>query len=86
MKFSVKMPRVAETTDEVVIEEWAVEIGADIAEGDVLVRVETDKAIVEVPSPVGGTLIEQLVAEGEDVLTGSAIAIIEARTETSRRT
>lgn len=77
MKTSVKMPRVADTVDEVVIAEWLVEIGARVEIGDVLMNVETDKAVVEVPSPVSGVLIAQLVAVDDEVVTGTPIAQLE---------
>jgi pyruvate/2-oxoglutarate dehydrogenase complex dihydrolipoamide acyltransferase (E2) component len=41
------------------------------------VRVETDKAVVDVPSPVAGTLVEQLVALEDEIDIGAAIAIID---------
>lgn len=75
---TVKMPRVADTVDEVVISEWLVAAGTAVATGDPLMRVETDKALVEVPSPVAGTLVEQLVAVDDDVVTGAPIAVIDS--------
>lgn len=77
MRSSVKMPRVAETTDEVVVEEWLVEIGSTVIEGDPIMRVETDKVSVDVPAPIGGTLVEQLVTIDQLIVTGAAIAVIE---------
>lgn len=78
MKSTVKLPRVAETVDEVVVSEIAVEVGASISAGDILMRVETDKALVEVPSPVGGTVVEILVNVDDEVSTGAPIIVIEA--------
>ena len=77
MKTSVKMPRVADTVDEVVISEWLIEVGTAVAVGDVLMRVETDKAMVDVPSPVAGVLTAQLVAVDDEVVTGTPIAQLE---------
>jgi glutaconyl-CoA/methylmalonyl-CoA decarboxylase subunit gamma len=77
MRTNVKLQRVADTVDEVVISEWAVEIGSTVAVGDVLVRVETDKALVEVPSPVAGTVLEYLVEIDDEVTTGTPIIAIE---------
>lgn len=77
MRFRVKLPRVGETVDEVVIMEWKAALDSEVAAGDVLFRVETDKAIVEVPSPVSGRLVEQSVSEGDEVATGTVVAIIE---------
>jgi len=74
----VKMPRAADTVDEVMVSGWVVAVGADVAAGDPLLRVETDKALVEVPSPVAGTLVEQLVAVDDEIATGTPIAVIES--------
>jgi len=78
MKSSVKMPRVAETTDVVVVEEWLAEVGAVLAKDAPLLRVETDKVSIDVPSPIAGTLVEQLAAVDDEVTTGDAIAYIES--------
>ncbi|MDI1289826.1 MAG: hypothetical protein PSX37_07760 [bacterium] len=78
MKMTVKMPRAADTVDEVMVSEWVVEPGATISVGDPLIRVETDKALVEVPSPVAGTLVEQLVNIDDEIATGTPIATIES--------
>ncbi len=77
MKFTVKMPRVADTVDEVVVMEWLLGEGADVAEGEPILRVETDKALVEVPAPVCGVLSSQLVAVDDEIATGTPIAVIE---------
>lgn len=73
----VTLPRLAETVDEVVISEWLVDIGEVVDVGTALLMAETDKALVEVPSPVAGTLVEQCVANEDEVTTGTVIAVIE---------
>jgi pyruvate/2-oxoglutarate dehydrogenase complex dihydrolipoamide acyltransferase (E2) component len=78
MKMTVKMPRAADTVDEFVVSEWLVEPGATVAAGDPIMKVETDKALVEIPSPVAGTLLEQLVSIDDEVSTGNPIAVIES--------
>jgi len=78
MKLTVKLPRLAETVDEVVIDDWVKLVGDDVAAGDVLLRAETDKAVVEVPSPVSGRLVDQLVAANDEVRTGTPIAVLES--------
>jgi hypothetical protein len=52
MKHLIKMPRVAETTDEVYLVSWSKSIGDRIEVGEPLMEVETDKATVQIPSPV----------------------------------
>lgn len=78
MRMTVKMPRAADTVDEVVVTEWVVAPGGQVAVGDPILRVETDKALVDVPSPVAGTLAEHLVAIDDEITTGTPIAIIES--------
>jgi Pyruvate/2-oxoglutarate dehydrogenase complex, dihydrolipoamide acyltransferase (E2) component, and related enzymes len=78
MKSTVKLPRVAETVDEVIISEIEVEVGTFVSAGDVLMLVETDKALVEVPSPISGTVVELLVAVDDEVGTGHPIIVIES--------
>jgi pyruvate/2-oxoglutarate dehydrogenase complex dihydrolipoamide acyltransferase (E2) component len=79
MKVTVKMPRAADTVDEVVVSEWVAAEGSPVSEGDPLIRVETDKAMVDVPAPVSGTLVTQLVAVDDEITTGTAIAVIESK-------
>ena len=74
----VKMPRVADTVDEVLVLEWLVADDASVTVGDPIIRVETDKVEVEVPSPVTGTVIEKMVNVGDEVETGSPICAIES--------
>lgn len=77
MRSTIKLPRVAETVDEVVVSEWLVDLGDVVAQGQALLRVETDKALVEVPSPIGGVVIEKLVEVDEEISTGHPILIVE---------
>ena len=77
MRFEVKMPRLGETVDEVVLLEWLVEEGDQVEEGTELALVETDKVETEVPSPVAGTVAELTVAEDAEVNTGEVICVLE---------
>ena len=56
MRVEVRMPRLGETVDEVVLLEWLVEVGSQVEEGAELALVETDKVETEVPSPWRGPL------------------------------
>ena len=78
MKMTIKMPRVGETVDEVYLVGWNKAVGDVIAVGDDLMEVETDKATVQVPSPVAGTLLEIFFKDGDEIKTGDAIAICES--------
>jgi pyruvate/2-oxoglutarate dehydrogenase complex dihydrolipoamide acyltransferase (E2) component len=78
MKMTIKMPRVGETVDEVYLVAWNKAVGDVIAVGDDLMEVETDKATVQVPSPVSGTLLEIFFKDGDEIKTGDAIAVCES--------
>ena len=78
MKMTIKMPRVGETVDEVYLVAWNKAVGDAIAVGDDLMEVETDKATVQVPSPVAGTLLEIFFKDGDEIKTGDAIAVCES--------
>ncbi len=78
MRMTVKMPRAADTVDEFVVSEWVVEQGVVVSAGDPIMRVETNKAVVEVPTPVAGTFLEQLVRVDDEISTGTPIAVIES--------
>ena len=66
MLSTLKMPKVGDAVDEVVVREIKVERGATISKGDTLFVVETDKAQVEVPAPAAGVISNILIAVGDD--------------------
>ena len=73
---SLTMPNVGEGVTEGEIVRWLKQLGDFVARDEPVVEVETDKAIVEIPSPFEGTLSSILVPEGETVPIGTAIAEI----------
>ena len=75
------MPQLGETVTEGTILRWAKQVGESIAEDEVLVEISTDKVDTEVPSPVSGTVLEILVAEGDTVEVGSDLVVIGAEGE-----
>ncbi len=77
MKTSIKLPRMGDTVDEVVILEWSVNVGDTVKVGDPLMRVETDKVDAELPSPVDGVILELLVAPDDEVTVGTVVCTIE---------
>lgn len=78
MRMTLKMPRVGETVNEVVIVEWLVSLGDQVVPGQALVRVETDKTVLEVPSSISGQVVEFLAFPDEEVATGIAFVVIES--------
>lgn len=73
----VKMPRLGENVNSVFIVELKSEPGQQIDAGEILVSVETDKATVDVESPVAGKIVEFLVKIDEEVQPGMPYVIIE---------
>jgi len=72
----VILPRLGDTVDEVVVIEWLVEVGLHVNKGDPLMRVETDKVEVDVESPFAGVVSELLVAQGDEIKTGTVLCTI----------
>jgi 2-oxoisovalerate dehydrogenase E2 component (dihydrolipoyl transacylase) len=76
-RYSFKLPDLGEGTAEAEIVAWHVKVGDVIAEDAPLVDVMTDKATVEMTSPVGGTVVELRGAPGDMAPVGGAIAVFE---------
>ncbi len=73
----VKIPAISENVTSGRIVAVAVQVGDAVNVDDVLVEIETDKAVVEIPSPVKGTVRELLVQSGDEKKVGDVIARIE---------
>ncbi|CQR49109.1 MULTISPECIES: dihydrolipoamide acetyltransferase family protein [Haloferax] len=71
-----KLPDVGEGVAEGELVTWHVAPGDEVTEDQVLAEVETDKALVDVPSPFNGTVEELLAEEGEVVPVGDVIITI----------
>jgi pyruvate/2-oxoglutarate dehydrogenase complex dihydrolipoamide acyltransferase (E2) component len=74
----VVMPKWGDTMQEGVIVEWGVAVGDEVAEGEALATVETDKVEADIESPVAGTVVEILVPEGEAAEVGAPVARLRA--------
>jgi pyruvate dehydrogenase E2 component (dihydrolipoamide acetyltransferase) len=70
----VVMPRLSDSMEEGTVLQWLKKVGDEIAVGDELVEIETDKANMAYEADVAGTLAEILVQEGETVAIGTPIA------------
>ncbi|HEX2783075.1 MAG TPA: dihydrolipoamide acetyltransferase family protein [Ilumatobacteraceae bacterium] len=76
-EYVVKLPDVGEGIAEAEIVEWHVNVGDTIAEDQVMVEVMTDKATVELPSPVAGVVTSVGAAVGEILQVGSPLIRID---------
>ncbi|SDE39498.1 dihydrolipoamide acetyltransferase family protein [Kordiimonas lacus] len=77
----IQMPDVGEGITEAEIVEWNVKVGDVVKEDDVIAAVMTDKATVEIPSPVDGTVTEILGEIGSMTPVGSVIIALEVEGE-----
>ena len=77
MSTIIDLPQVGESVTEGIIGKWLKQPGDHVDKFEPLVEVMTDKVNMEVPSPVTGTLLRTLAAEGDVVPMGSPIAEME---------
>ena len=76
--YEFKLPDVGEGIHEAEIVRWLVKLGDDVALDQPIVEIQTDKALVEIPSPVAGTITEIRVQPGQMAFLGDVIVTIRA--------
>jgi len=77
MKVALKMPRVSMNMEEGTVSAWRKQPGDSFTEGEILYEIETEKATSEVEAPCAGTMLEHMVAIGDDVPVGDPVCRIE---------
>jgi len=78
MAFNFKLPDIGEGIHEGEIVKWFVKEGDEVKEDDVLCEVQNDKAVVEIPSQVDGTVTKIHVPEGEVAIVGDTLISFDA--------
>ncbi|MRG85558.1 dihydrolipoamide acetyltransferase family protein [Salinibacillus xinjiangensis] len=78
MAFEFKLPDIGEGIHEGEIVKWFVKAGDEVKEDDVLCEVQNDKSVVEIPSPVEGTVIDVKVGEGTVATVGDTLITFDA--------
>ena len=73
----VKVPQLSESVAEATMLQWKKKVGDLIAIDEILIEIETDKVVLEVPAPAAGVLMEILVADGGTVIAEQLIAKID---------
>ena len=81
-----KLPELGENIDQGDLVRLMISLGASVTEGQPVMELETDKAVVEVPSSVTGTVKEIRVKEGEKVKVGQVIFTVENGTGAKAKT
>ena len=76
-RYVVRLPDIGEGTTEAEIVAWHVAVGQEIREEDPLVDIMTDKATVELPAPVGGTVLAINGNPGEKRAVGSELVVLD---------
>jgi pyruvate dehydrogenase E2 component (dihydrolipoamide acetyltransferase) len=78
MAYEFKLPDIGEGIHEGEIVKWFIKPGDEIKEDDILLEVQNDKAVVEIPSPVEGKILDVKVEEGTVSVVGDVLVTIEA--------
>ena len=73
----VKVPQLSESVAEATLLQWKKKVGDAVAVDEILIEVETDKVVMEVPAPSAGVLVELVVADGATVAAEQLIARID---------
>ena len=81
MPYEFKLPDLGEGVVEGEITRWLVSEGQSVEEDQPMVEVMTDKATVEIPSPVTGTVTKRFGQEGEIIKVGSTMLVIQGKEE-----
>ena len=73
----VQVPQLSESVAEGTLASWKKKIGDAVARDEILIDIETDKVVLEVPSPGAGVLVEIVKGDGDTVVSGELIARID---------
>jgi pyruvate dehydrogenase E2 component (dihydrolipoamide acetyltransferase) len=77
MAVEIVMPKLSDTMEEGTILRWLKHVGDQVARGEVLAEVETDKADMELEAAAEGVLKEITVQEGQSAAVGTVLALVE---------
>ena len=76
--FEVKVPQLSESVAEATLLQWKKKVGDAVGQDEILIEIETDKVVLEVPSPSAGVLTEIVVGDGGTVVAEQLIAKIDS--------
>lgn len=76
MAFEFHLPDIGEGLTEATVVRWLCSVGDEVGTDQPIVELETDKAVVEIPAPVAGTILHLGAAEGETIPVESLLVVI----------
>ncbi len=79
----VKVPQLSESVAEATLLQWKKKAGEAVAADEILIEIETDKVVLEVPAPAAGVLAEIVKADGGTVVSAEVIAKIDTEAKAS---
>ncbi len=79
----VKVPQLSESVAEATLLQWKKKPGDAVAIDEILIEIETDKVVLEVPAPAAGVLVEIVVGDGATVVADQLIARIDTEGKAS---
>nr|WP_285890131.1 dihydrolipoamide acetyltransferase family protein [Halalkalibacter oceani] len=79
--YEFKLPDIGEGIHEGEIVKWFIKAGDEVKEDDILLEVQNDKAVVEIPSPVDGKILDVKVEEGTVCVVGDVLVTIDTGEE-----
>ena len=79
----VKVPQLSESVAEATLLQWKKKPGEAVAMDEILVEIETDKVVLEVPAPTAGVMAQIVKADGESCVADEVIARIDTEGKVS---
>ena len=76
-KHEVKVPQLSESVAEATLLQWKKKAGEAVTVDEILIEIETDKVVLEVPAPASGVMTEVIKGDGGTVVSGEVIALID---------
>ena len=81
MSTIIEMPKLSDTMTVGTVVKWFKQVGDEVANGDILAEIETDKATMELENFDDGFILQLLATEGDEVEIGKPLAVIGAKGE-----
>ena len=83
MNIEIRIPQLSESVTEATLVTWHKQVGEAVAEGENLIDIETDKVVLELPAQKSGVLSKIIKGDGEKVVSGEVIALLDTEAQPS---